>query len=49
MDFLGVQSVVTVGTCTTSLSIDRASVFVMPCFIIFADTSRGITLNQVGR
>jgi len=30
--FLGVQSVDTIGRCTTSLSIGNASVFVMPCF-----------------
>jgi hypothetical protein len=30
-NFFGVQSVDTVGRCTTSLSIGRASVFVMPC------------------
>jgi hypothetical protein len=39
--FLGVQSVNTVGRCTTSLSIGRASMSVIPCYL-----DKNITLKR---
>jgi len=43
--FLGVQSVNTVDRCTTSLSIGRASVFMMPSF--FFSKLSSLTCSQI--